>query len=124
MRALAEIAMRGRVHAIGVAVLGLLLPFFVWVSAAVVGLVALGRRGEDALVGGGWARRSACALRLWPGEPGPFAALWGRAVAAGVLHRTRSWPLALVAVVVTNLLLGFALNTLGAGFVARLVATL
>lgn len=116
--------MRGRVHAIGVAVLGLLLPFFVWVSAAVVGLVALRRSGQDALVVLGWTLLAAFGLLLWQGDPGPFAALIATAVAAGVLHRTRSWPLALVAVVVTNLLMGFALNTLGADFVARLVATL
>lgn len=124
MRALAEFAMRGRFQAIGVAVLGIVLPFFVWISAAVVGLVALRRNGQDTTIVVGWVALAALAAMFWHGDPGPLAAILGIAVAALVLHWTRSWPLALAAVVGSGVLAGLLLNTLGAGFVAQLVEML
>lgn len=124
MRALAEFAMRGRAQAIGVAIIGIILPFFVWVSAAVVGLVALRRSGQDAFVVLGWSVLAAVAIMLWQGDPGPVVALIGIAVAAWVLRWSRSWPLALVTIVVVALLSALVLNTLGSRFVTELAGLL
>src|SRR5579864_7939747 len=106
MRALAEFVMRGRVQAIGIAVLGLVLPLFAWASAAVVGLVALRRGGQDTVIVLGWVLLAAFAVLFWQGDPGPLTALIATPVAALVLRWTRSWPLALVAIAVTGLLSG------------------
>lgn len=124
MRALAEFAMRGRVQAIGIAVLGLVLPLFAWVSAAVVGLVALRRGGQDAVVVLGWVLLAAVAVLFWQGDPGPLTALIATPIAALVLRWTRSWPMALVAIVLSGLLSGLVINTAGGAFVAQLVTLL
>jgi hypothetical protein len=124
MRALAEFVMRGRVQAIGVAVLGLVLPFFVWISAATIGLVALRRSGQDIFVVLGWALLAALGTLLWHGDPGPLTAIVMTPIAAMVLRWTRSWPLALVAIVLGGLLSGLAVNTMGADFVIQLVTLL
>ena len=47
MRALAEIAMRGRAYAIGLSMVGALLPLLTWVSASIVSLVVLRRGAID-----------------------------------------------------------------------------
>lgn len=124
MRALAEFAMRGRAQAIGVAVAGIVLPFFVWVSAAVIGLVALRRSSQDTFIVLGWSLLAAVAVMLWQGDPGPVVALVGTAVAAGVLRWSRSWPFALVAIVVAGLLSAVLLNAVDSRFVTELVAML
>ncbi|HEY3699328.1 MAG TPA: hypothetical protein VGK97_08355 [Spongiibacteraceae bacterium] len=116
--------MRGRAQAIGVAVAGVVLPFFVWISAAVVGLVVLRRSPQDAFIVLGWSVLAAAAAMFWHGDPGPISALLGIAIAATVLRWTRSWPLALVAIVAAGLLSGLVLKTLGASFVAELVGML
>jgi len=121
MRALAEFVMRGRTQAIAVAIAGVTLPFFIWVSGAVVGLVALRRSSQDALVVLGWSVLAAIAIMLWQGDPGPVAALLGTAIASWVLRWTRSWPLALVAIVTAGLLSAVALNIADSRFVAQLV---
>lgn len=124
MRALAEFAMRGRAQAIGVAVAGIVLPFFVWVSAAVIGLVALRRSSQDTFIVLGWSLLAAVAVMLWQGDPGPVVALVGTAVAAGVLRWSRSWPFALAAIVVAGLLSAVLLNAVDSRFVTELVAML
>lgn len=124
MRALAEFVMRGRTQAIGVAVAGIVLPFFVWVSAAVIGLVALRRSSQDTFIVLGWSVLAAIAIMLWQGDPGPLTALLGTAVAAGVLRWSRSWPLALVAIVVVGVLSAALLNAVDSRFVTELVAML
>ncbi len=124
MRALAEFVMRGRAQAIGVAIAGVVLPFFAWVSAAVVGLVVLRRSGQDAFIVLGWSVLAALAVMLWQGDPGPVAALIGTAVAAWVLRWVRSWPLALVAIVAAGLLSAVLLNAVGSQFVTELVGML
>lgn len=124
MRALAEFVMRGRVQAICVAIAGIVLPFFAWVSAAVVGLVALRRSGQDAVVVLGWSVLAAIAMMLWQGDPGPVVALIGTAVAASVLRMTRSWPYALLTVVVAGLLSAVMFNVGDSHFVAKLTEML
>lgn len=124
MRALAEFVMRGRAQAIGVAVAGIVLPFFVWISAAVVGLVVLRRSPQDAFIVLGWSVLAAAAMMLWHGDPGPLAAMFGTAVAAAVLRWMRSWPLALAVIVVAGLLSALLLNIADGGFIAELVTRL
>lgn len=124
MRALAEFAMRGRVQAIGVAIVALVLPFFVWVSVAVVGLVALRRSGRDAFVVLGWVLLAAFGLLLWQGDPGPLAALIATAVAALLLRWMRSWPLALVTIVIICLMGGLLVQALAGDAIAQLAVKL
>jgi len=62
MRALAEFIMRGRVQAIGVAIVGILLPFFLWFGVAAVGLVVLRKGGSEAFVVLGWGLLAALAV--------------------------------------------------------------
>ncbi|MDB6061337.1 MAG: hypothetical protein JWM78_1440 [Verrucomicrobiaceae bacterium] len=124
MRALAEFAMRGRAQAIGVAVLGIVLSVFVWISAGVVGLVVLRRGALDAFIVLGWALLAAIGIWLWQGDPGPVTALIATAIAAYVLRWSRSWPLALIAIVITGLMSGFVVSLVGAEFVTLLVLKL
>lgn len=124
MRALAEFVMRGRVQAISVAIAGVVLPFFVWASAAVIGLVTLRRSGQDAIVVLGWGVMAALAMMLWQGDPGPVVALIGTAIAAWVLRMSRSWPYALIMIVVAGLLSATAFNVSESPFVAMLTEKL
>ncbi len=120
MRALAEFVMRGRVQAISVAIAGVVLPFFAWVSAAVVGLIALRRSGTDAFVVLGWSALAAVAMMLWQGDPGPVIGLIGTAAAAWILRLTRAWPYALVIVVTAGLVAAAILSVSDSHFVAML----
>lgn len=124
MRALAEFVMRGRAQAIGVAILTMVLPLLAWISAAVVGLVALRKSGQDAFVVAGWVTLAALALLIWQGDPGPLTAVIGIAVAATVLRWTRSWALTLLVIVAVGLLSALLLQLFGAGLVAELTAAL
>lgn len=124
MRALAEFVMRGRVQAISVAIAGVVLPFFVWVSAAVIGLVALRRSGQDTVVVLGWSVLAAIAMMLWQGDSGPVVALIGTAIAAWVLRISRSWPYALITIVAIGLLSAAVLSVSDSRFVAMLVGML
>ncbi|MFT3931926.1 MAG: hypothetical protein QM709_16685 [Spongiibacteraceae bacterium] len=124
MRALAEFVMRGRVQAISVAIAGVVLPFCVWVSAAVIGLVTLRRSAQDAVVVLGWGVLAAMAMLLWQGDPGPVVALIGTAAAAWVLRLSRSWPYALVAIVIAGLLSALVLSASHSGFVAMVTEKL
>lgn len=124
MRALAEFVMRGRVQAISVAIAGVVLPFFVWASAAVVGLVTLRRSGQDAVVVLGWSVLAAIAMMLWQGDSGPVVALLGTAAAAWMLRISRSWPYALVTIVVVGLLSAAVLSVSDSQFVAMLTEKL
>ncbi len=124
MRALAEFVMRGRAQAIGVAILTMVLPLLAWISAAVVGLVALRKSGQDAFVVVGWAALTALALLIWQGDPTPLTAIIGIAAAATVLRWTQSWALALLVVVAIGLLSALLLQLFGGGLVAELTTAL
>jgi hypothetical protein len=124
MRALAEFVMRGRAQAIGVAIAGVLLPFFLWFGIAAVGLVALRKGGSDAVVLLGWGVLAAFAALLMQGDIGPLTALLATALAASMLRWTSSWPLALLAVVAVGLVAALVLNTFGSAYVNQLVVLL
>lgn len=121
MRALAEFVMRGRGQAIGVAAVGVLTLLFAWVSAAVVALVTLRRGTREGLFILGWALLPALGVALWGGDIGPATALIGALVAAAMLRATVSWPFALIASVLVGLLTAALLQTLGGGYVERLL---
>lgn len=124
MRALAEFVMRGRAQAIGVAIAGILLPFFLWFGIAAVGLVSLRKGGSDAIVVFGWGLLAAFAALLWQGDIGPAAALAATACGALILRWTSNWALALLAVVAVGLVAALALNIFGSAYVNQLVALL
>jgi len=124
MRALAEFVMRGRAPAIGVAILGIVLPLFVWISAAVVGLVALRRSSRDTVIVLGWTAVAALAVLIGFRDPGPLTALIATATAALLLRWTRSWPLALLAIVGIGLLSALLLNGFGSDLVGELTSAL
>lgn len=124
MRALAEFVMRGRAQAIGVAILTMVLPLVVWISAAVVGLVALRKSSQDAFVVVGWVALAALALLIWQGDPGPLTAVVGIAVAATVLRWTRSWALALLVIVGIGVLSALLLQWFGSGLITELTTAL
>jgi hypothetical protein len=124
MRALAEFVMRGRAQAIGVAIAGILLPFFLWFGTAAVGLVSLRKGGSDAIVVFGWGLLAAFAALLWQGDIGPVAALVATACGALILRWTSNWALALLAVVAVGLVAALALNIFGSAYVNQLVALL
>ncbi|HSB95051.1 MAG TPA: hypothetical protein VLC91_01280 [Spongiibacteraceae bacterium] len=116
--------MRGRAQAIGVAVAGILLPFFLWFGVAAAGLVVLRKGGNEAFVVLGWGLLAAFAVLLWQGDVGPIATLLATASAALMLRWTSSWPLALLAVVVVGFVAALALNIFGSAYLLQLVALL
>jgi len=124
MRALADFVMRGRAQAILVAVLGILMPFFAWVSTGVVGLVALRRGGRDGFLVFAWSLLAAFAVFMWRGDIGPATALAGTMVAALVLRWSVSWPHALLAASIVGALSSLLLLTVGSGYVEKLLALL
>lgn len=124
MRALAELVMRGCMQAIGVAVVGILLPFSLWFGIAAVALVALRKGGSEAFVVFGWGFLAALVALLWQGDVGPAAALIAAFAAAVTLRWTSSWPLALLIVVVLGFITAIGLNVFGSGYVDQLLALL
>ena len=114
MRALAEFVMRGRVQAILVAVVGIFLPFFAWISAAVIGLVVLRKGTGEGFLVLSWALLAALTVLFWRGDIGPVTALTGTAIAALTLRWTVSWPYALIAATVFGVVMIPGARSLGA----------
>lgn len=124
MRALAEFVMRGRGQAILVAVVAIVVPFFSWVGAATVGLVALRRGAKEGLLVLGWSVLAALVVLLWRGDVGPMAVLLGTAATCLVLRWTVSWPYALITAVAVGVLGGVLMHTVGGAYVKQLLALL
>lgn len=124
MRALAEFVMRGRVQAILVAVIGVVLPFFAWISTGAVGLVALRKGARDGFLVFGWALLAAFAMFMLHGDIVPACALIGTMTAALVLRWSVSWPYALSAAVAVGLLTALLLLNVGSEYVQRLLTLL
>ncbi len=98
MRALAELIMRGRVQACGVAVFGSLLPL---ISPATIGLVTLRKDSSEGLIVALWALLPWLALYLTSSMSplltlAPSAALIVIVVAANILRTTVSWQWTLI----------------------------
>ncbi|WP_372747285.1 hypothetical protein [Litorivivens sp.] len=102
--------MRGRTQAIAVSVLSVGTVFFAWVGAAAVALVTL-RKGSSE--GGwllAWTMVPAAFIALQGSDLGPITTLIGVYIAACVL-RLGSWPLALLVISASGLILALLMNT-------------
>ena len=115
MRALAELIMRGRAQACGVALFGWLLPL---VSPATIGLVSLRKDSSEGLIVTLWAILPWLAL-YFAGDVSPLIVLLPLAVLvviaaiASVLRSSASWQWTLVIVGVVS-----AIATIAIGFLA------
>ena len=109
MKGLAEYAMRGRVQALLIVMVGASTLMFSWISAAVVALVILRRGTGPGLWLLFWALLPAGALLVVFGDSGPLATLLGTSILAIVLRSTVSLSLALLASVVIAAVSGLAM---------------
>ena len=96
MRALAEIAMRGRAYAIGLSMAGAVLPLLTWVSASIVSLVVLRKGASDGSIVLLWTLLPLGVAIYFIGDPSSTTAVIGSAILAYVLRITVSWELTLV----------------------------
>lgn len=121
MRAVAEFAMRGRLQALLLTVVGAGSLLFCWISAAVLALVTLRKgvaEGAWLLL---WALLPAGALLYAYGDGGPLSLLLGVMAIALVLRTTVSLSLSLLAVVPVGLVTGLALVALGGEYLGQVV---
>lgn len=91
MRWLAQYAMAAPRQAVLVAVIGALVPFLFWASAAVVALVALRRGGKDAAMVGVCAMLPALAWLVVGNDSTPAIIVGSTWALALVLRQTGSW---------------------------------
>ncbi|MGK0442630.1 MAG: hypothetical protein ACJA0N_002445, partial [Pseudohongiellaceae bacterium] len=120
MRALAEFVMKGRPQAIFVAVLASTTVLFAWVGAAVVALVILRQGFKEGFYILLWALLPAIVMAV-VGDTGPLATTLGAAMLAAVLRATTSWPLVLVAAVLSGILTGLALLVFGQAYIEEIL---
>lgn len=122
MRVVAEYVMRGRMQALWVAILGASTLMFSWLSAAVIGLVALRKGPAEAFYVLAWALLPAAYLVAAFGDIGPLVMLLGTAVLATVLRWVSSWPLVLLTAVMLGGLTGLGMLLFGTTYLEQLVA--
>lgn len=123
MRALANYVMKGRTEAVIVAVLTTGSVLFAWVGAAVVALVTLRKgsnQGSYILL---WAMLPAVVMAAM-GDTGPVTTLLGVLLVASVLKSTNSWSMALMAGVISGVVTGLALLTVGQGYIEEVLQLL
>ena len=96
MRALAEIAMRGRTYAIGLSMAGAVLPLLTWVSASIISLVVLRKGAIDGAIVLLWTMLPLGVTVYFIGDPSSTTVAVGAAILAYVLRITVSWELTLV----------------------------
>jgi hypothetical protein len=109
LKGLAEFAMRGRLQALLVVMIGASTLMFSWISAAVVALVILRRGTGPGLWLLFWALLPAGTLLAVFGDSSPLATLVGTSVLAVVLRTTVSLPLAMLASVAVGGVTGLAM---------------
>jgi len=83
--------MRGRSHALVLAVCGIALPGLSWFGAAIVGLVTLRRGWQEGSMLILWASIPAIGWLVMVQEPGPLILLTGVAILAYILRLSVSW---------------------------------
>lgn len=123
MRALANYVMKGRSEAGIVAALATGSVLFAWVGAAVVALVTLSKgtnQGSYILL---WAMLPAVVMAAM-GDTGPVTTLVGVLLVASVLKSTGSWPMALLAGVISGVVTGLVLLTVGQGYIQEVLQLL
>ena len=96
MRALAEIAMRGRAYAIGLSMAGAVLPLLTWVSASIISLVVLRKGAIDGAIVLLWTMLPLGVTVYFIGDPSSTTVAVSAAILAYVLRITVSWELTLV----------------------------
>jgi hypothetical protein len=116
---LAEYVMRGRTQAILAAIITTALPLFFWLGAAVIGLVTLRKGWREGMAVLVWAILPA-AVMAWFGEIIPATTMIGTLILAQLLRETISWSKALCGTAIFGSLLGIALVTFGAEYLAVL----
>lgn len=124
MRALAELIMRGRVQACGVAVFGSLLPI---ISPASIGLVTLRKNSSEGLIVALWALLPWLALYLTSTMSplltlAPAAALIVIVVAANILRTTVSWQWTLIGAGIASAVAVSIVGVVASGDVDQVVA--
>ncbi len=121
MRGLAEYIMRGRWQALSVAIIGVLLVIFVWVSAAAIALVTLMRGVRDGAWVFFWALLPAIVSGFATSDFGTTFLVTTVFVGASILSITTSLPIALIAVIPVSLIGGALLLVLNVGFLDALI---
>ena len=124
MRALAELIMRGRAQACGVAVFGSLLPI---ISPASIGLVTLRKNSSEGLIVALWALLPWLALYLTSTMSplltlAPAAALIVIVVAANILRTTVSWQWTLIGAGIVSAVAVSIVGVVASGDVDQVVA--
>jgi hypothetical protein len=124
LRALAELIMRGRAQACGVAVFGSLLPI---ISPASIGLVTLRKNSSEGLIVALWALLPWLALYLTSTMSplltlAPAAALIVIVVAANILRTTVSWQWTLIGAGIASAVAVSIVGVVASGDVDQVVA--
>jgi len=124
LRALAELIMRGRAQACGVAVFGSLLPI---ISPASIGLVTLRKNSSEGLIVALWALLPWLALYLTSTMSplltlAPAAALIVIVVAANILRTTVSWQWTLIGAGIVSAVAVSIVGVVASGDVDQVVA--
>ena len=104
MRALAEFAMRGRSYAIGLSMVGAIVPLMSWVSGAIVSLVFLRKGGLDGSIVLLWTLLPVGLSIYFMGDPSSTNVVIGAAILAYVLRVTLSWELTLATTLVLSVI--------------------
>ena len=104
MRALAEFAMRGRSYAIGLSMVGAIVPLMSWVSGAIVSLVFLRKGGLDGSIVLLWTLLPLGLSIYFMGDPSSTNVVIGAAILAYVLRVTLSWELTLATTLVLSVI--------------------
>ena len=104
MRALAEFAMRGRSYAIGLSMVGAIVPLMSWVSGAIVSLVFLRKGGLDGSIVLLWTLLPLGLSIYFMGDPSSTNVVIGAAILAYVLRVTVSWELTLATTLVLSVI--------------------
>ena len=121
MRALAEFAMRGRSHAIGIAFISASLPLLNWLCSAIVGLVILRKGPLEGLLVLMWALIPLGLAVYYIGDPSPVIALVGTALLAYVLRVTVSWEVTFALAVVISVVGSLIFEQAGAEVLAEII---
>ena len=124
MRGLAEFIMRGRWQALAVAVVGSVLVFFSWISAAALALVTVARGAGDGSWVTLWALLPALLVGWVSGDYGTGLLLLTTFLGAVVLHQSRSLVLALITIVPISLIGGFTLLVVNSEFIEAVLTML
>lgn len=119
MKFLAEFVMRGRVQAMAVAALAMLVPLMFWLSTATVALVTLRRGVRDGAVVA-FAALIPAALAARMGDPSSVVLVPGILLLAALLRSGIRWPWALIVAAALGLAFSAGLLTLGSAYLEML----